>query len=94
MLPLRLHDVSAVLYVKQRCPYCEVAMDYLDEQGIAYEKIEVLGDDAKLKELRELSGQTKTPTMVLNGHVLANFGVNELKRFLQEQKDHSDEGVA
>ncbi len=82
------------MYVKHRCPYCEAAMDYLDEQGIAYEKIEVRGDDAKLKELKELSGQTKTPTMVLNGRLLANFGVNELKRFLEEQKDRPGNDAA
>lgn len=82
------------MYVKHRCSYCEAAMDYLDEQGISYEKIEVRGDDARLKELRELSGQTRTPTMVLNGRLLANFGVNELKRFLEEQKDHSGDGAA
>jgi glutaredoxin 3 len=82
------------LYVKDRCPYCEAAMDYLDQQGIAYERIEVRGDDAKLKELKELSGQTKTPTMVLNGRLLANFGVNELKSFLEEQKDPTGGGAA
>jgi len=69
-------------------------MNYLDEQGIAYERIEVRGDDTKLKELRELSGQTKTPTMVLNGRLLANFGVDELKRFLEQQKEHSGDGDA
>jgi glutaredoxin 3 len=68
-------------------------MDYLDEQGIAYQKIEVRGDDVKLKELKELSGQTKTPTMAMNGQVLANFGVPELKRFLEEQRDRSGNGV-
>ncbi len=69
-------------------------MEYLNEQGIAYDQVEVRGDDAKLKELRELSGQTKTPTMILNGKVLADFGVNDLKRFLQEQTDHSADEAA
>ncbi len=71
------------MYVKGRCPFCEAAMHYLDERGVTYERIEVRGDDAKLKELKELSGQTKTPTMVLNGKLLANFGVDELEGFLE-----------
>jgi len=69
-------------------------MDYLNEQGIVYEQVEVRGDDAKLKELKELSGQTKTPTMLLNGKVLANFGVDELKSFLREQKGRLAEEAA
>jgi glutaredoxin len=60
-------------------------MDYLDEHEIAYEKIDVRGDDEKLNELREISGQTKTPTLAWNGKVLADFGVEELRRFLAGQ---------
>lgn len=89
MLPLRLHDVSAVLYIKQGCPYCEAAMDYLDEQGFAYGTIDLRSDQTKLKELQEISGQTKMPTMVWNGRLLSNFGVNELKRFLHEQEEQA-----
>lgn len=61
-------------------------MDYLDEQGFEYEMIDVRSDETKLKELQKISGQTKTPSLIWDGKLLANFGVNELKSFLQEQK--------
>jgi glutaredoxin len=60
-------------------------MDYLNERRIAYEQIDVRGDDDKMKKLKNVSGQTRTPTLVLDGKVLANFGVDELKAFLAEQ---------
>ncbi len=41
--------------------------------------------EALMKKLEEISGQTRTPTMVWEGKVLANFGVDELKKFLAEQ---------
>lgn len=59
-------------------------MDYLDEHQIAYEKIDVRGSDSGMKKLQELSGQTKTPTMDWNGEVLADFGTEELEKFLAE----------
>ena len=73
------------LYIKHGCPYCAAAMDYLDEHEIAYDQIDVRGDDEKMKELKELSGQTRTPTLVRDGKVLPNFGVDELEKFLAEE---------
>ena len=74
------------LYVKDGCPYCKAAIDYLDGNKIKYEKVEVRGSDQAMKKLQELSGQTKTPTMDWNGEVLADFGVEELEEFLRDKK--------
>ena len=60
-------------------------MDYLDEKNIAYEKVDVRGDEAGMKKLEAISGQSRTPTMVLGDKVLADFGVDELKEFLAKQ---------
>ena len=43
-------------------------------------------DPAQMKKLEEVSGQTKTPTLVWNGDVLANFGVEELEPFVAAHK--------
>ncbi|HEY3664321.1 MAG TPA: glutaredoxin family protein [Chthoniobacterales bacterium] len=73
---------TPTLYVKRGCPYCKAATDYLDQRQIAYETVEVRGDPDQMQKLQELSGQTKTPTMVWNGDVLANFGTEELASFV------------
>ena len=78
-----MEDVNApTLYVKEGCPYCRAAMDYLDGQKIAYYRVDVRGDKPKMEKLKKLSGQTKTPTMEWGGKVLADFGVQELQEFL------------
>jgi glutaredoxin 3 len=59
-------------------------MDYLDEHNIAYEEIDVRGDEERMRKLQEVSGQKRTPTLVWDGKVLANFGVDELEKFLAE----------
>jgi glutaredoxin len=76
--------MTPVLYVKTGCPYCRAAMDYLDQRGIAYEKIDVRGSDKGMRKLQEVSGQTKTPTLDWNGEVLADFGTEQLEEFLRE----------
>jgi len=76
---------ETILYVKRGCPYCADAMDYLDEHSIAYQKTDVVGNAAAMEELQTASSQTKTPTLVWKGKVLANFGIPELEDFLKEQ---------
>lgn len=73
---------TPTLYVKRGCPYCKAATNYLDQEGIRYEQVEVRSDPDALKKLEEISGQTKTPTLIWNGDVLANFGRDELADFL------------
>lgn len=76
---------TPVLYIKQGCPYCKAAIDYLDGQKVTYEKVDVRGNAELMKKLQELSGQTKTPTLDWNGAVLANFGTDELEKFLRDR---------
>lgn len=76
---------TPILYVKRGCPYCKTAKDYLDQQQVSYQEIEVRSDPAEMKTLEEVSGQSKTPTLVWGGAVLANFGTDELEIFLAER---------
>lgn len=72
------------LYVKTGCPYCRAALEWLDEHKVGYDKIDVVGNRELMQQLQEISGQTKTPTMQLNGDVLADFDVEQLEPFLQK----------
>lgn len=73
-----------ILYVKTGCPWCEEALDYLDQKKIPYEKRVVSGNAKLMKEMEDLSGQTRAPTLSLKGKVLADFGVDELVPFLKQ----------
>jgi glutaredoxin 3 len=74
------------LFVKKGCPYCAAAMKALDERGVAYEKVDVRGDEDAMNRLSKISGQTRTPTLAWDGNVLADFDVDQLDSFLAKQK--------
>ena len=76
---------SPILYIKNGCPYCDEAIEFLDSHGIDYTVKEVLGDAAAFEEMRRISGQSKAPTLDWNGKILADFGVEELPPFLRAQ---------
>jgi glutaredoxin len=74
-----------ILYIKDGCPYCEEAMEFLDDHGVTYELKEVLNDPRAFEEMRRKSGQSKAPTLDFEGKILADFGVDELPQFLRER---------
>ncbi|WP_035615217.1 glutaredoxin domain-containing protein [Haloferula sp. BvORR071] len=74
-----------ILYIKPGCPWCEDVVTFLKKKKVAVKVSVVSGNPAAMKEMVELSGQTKAPTMDWHGEVLADFGVEELRPFLEEK---------
>lgn len=72
-----------VLYIKPTCPWCIEVIEFLDEHGVPYRRVDVTQDSAARAEMERLSGQGKVPTLDWHGKVLADFGVDELVPFLQ-----------
>lgn len=72
---------SVRLFVKPWCPWCHLARRWLDEHGINYKVLDVTSDPAAYAEMRQLSGQSRAPTLQVNGRVLADFGPEELEAF-------------
>ena len=72
------------LFIKPYCGWCHKAMRWLDDHDIAYEKIDVIADDAAFAEMVRISGQELVPVLEVNGKVLVDFGPEELpKSFLR-----------
>lgn len=73
------------VFIKPGCPWCVEATSWLESNGYEFEQVNVSADAEAFAEMQSLSGQTKAPTMVLeDGLILADFGVDELIPFLEE----------
>ncbi len=73
------------LFTKTYCGWCDEAKDWLKERGIPFEELNVSSNSAARQEMFELTGQTRAPSMEVDGHVLADFGTDELEEFWKEQ---------
>lgn len=80
----RMHHSPMILYVKQWCPWCIEAIDYLDRHGFDYEVCDVLANPDAYARMRKISRQSLTPTMDVDGKILADFDVGQLSAFLAE----------
>lgn len=71
------------VYIKSYCSWCKDALAWLDRHGYRYEIREVLEDPGVMAHMREISGQSLTPTMEVDGKVLADFDTDQLEEFLE-----------
>lgn len=73
------------LFIKTGCPWCDEAVEWLDDHGIKYATLNVSSDPDAREEMLELTGQTKAPSIEVDGKVLADFGADELDEWWEEQ---------
>jgi glutaredoxin 3 len=72
------------LFIKPWCGWCHEAMDWLNQRGIKYEILDVTTDAAARQEMLQLTNQTLTPTIDVDGEILADFGTDQLEEFWKE----------
>jgi len=70
---------SVRLFVKPGCPWCDEAIEWLDRRGVAYQLLDVIRNADARAEMHELTGQTRAPSIEVDGHILADFGADELE---------------
>jgi len=69
------------LFIKPHCGWCHKAIQWLEERGIEYDKIDVIADVTAFDEMIRLSGQELAPVIEVDGNVLADFGPDQLAGF-------------
>jgi glutaredoxin 3 len=80
-----LTDELPILYVKTGCPWCEQAIEALDDNGVSYHLRNVTEDRDAFAEMKRKSKQEKAPVLDFKGQILADFGTDELFPFLRKQ---------
>ena len=73
--------MTAIVWSKYNCPYCDQAKALLAQRGIAYEERKI-GDGYTREELLEAVPNARTvPQIFLDGNLIGGF--TELKKHLQ-----------
>ncbi len=73
-----------IIYTKTGCPWCIDALAFLRERGLAFEERNVTSNPAYFEEMKTLSGQTKAPTLVIDGHVIADTDREQIAAHLEK----------
>lgn len=75
---------TVLMYTTQFCPYCMQAKALLKHKGIAFQEVDVGGDDALRDRMVRESGRRTVPQIFINGQPIGGF--DELCALDQEGK--------
>ena len=73
------------LFINPGCPWCDEVIEWLDARGIRYATLDVISDRRAWDEMRRLTGQTRAPSIDVDGNILADFGVDELEPWWEDR---------
>ena len=75
--------MNIILYVKTGCPWCKGVIDLLNEKGVKYEERNVTESQAFMDEMMKKSGQSKAPTLDIDGQILADSDKDQVRAYLK-----------
>ncbi len=77
--------MNIIIYTKTGCPWCRDVMSLLNEKKVAYEEREVRANAGYYQELVTKSGQNKTPTLDIDGEILADSDKEQVVEFMKKK---------
>ena len=77
--------MKITLYRKSGCPWSAAVMGFLDEMNIPYEVRNVTTNRAYLSEVEAISGQSKSPTLIIDDEILPDASVEEVAQVLEKR---------
>ena len=71
------------VYSTQTCPWCYKLKDWLKENKIKFEDIDVSKDNKAAQEMIKKSGQMSVPVTEIGDEIIIGFDVEKLKKILK-----------
>ena len=73
---------KVIVYSTDFCSYCHLAKDFLKENKIEFEDVNVQQDQSRAKEMVEKSGQQGVPVIDIDGKIIVGFDKDKIKELL------------
>lgn len=77
--------MNIILYTKTGCPWCAGVLALFKEKKVKFEEREVTGNHEYYDELVQKSGQTKTPTLDIDGEIIADTDREAVEKLFKER---------
>jgi glutaredoxin 3 len=75
-------DKSVTVYSTPSCPYCMRVKQFLRDNNIDFEDIDVSADPGKSQEMIGKSGQMGVPVLDIDGEIIVGFDKEKIKQAL------------
>lgn len=72
------------VYSTPTCPYCNSLKDFLKENKIKFEDIDVSKDEKAAREIVKKSGQTGVPVTIIGKEIIVGFDKERLDKLINK----------
>jgi glutaredoxin-like YruB-family protein len=73
---------KVVIYSTPTCPFCIRVKQFMRENDIAFEDIDVSANPEKAQEMIKISGQMGVPVISVDGEIVVGFDKERIKELL------------
>lgn len=70
------------VFLTKTCPYCTMEKDFLKENKIEFEDVDVSVNQKAANEMVKKSGQMGVPVTEIDGEIVVGFDKEKLKKIL------------
>ena len=74
---------KVTVYSTPTCPYCIRVKQYLKDNNIVFEDIDVSVNEDKAQEMIKRSGQMGVPVVDIDGEIVIGFDKDKIKNILK-----------
>ncbi len=74
--------MSVTVYSTPTCPYCKMVKEFLNENKVEFNDVNVAEDRDAAKQIMQKSGQMGVPQIDVNGKIIVGFDKDSLKKEL------------
>ncbi|MCG3110631.1 MAG: glutaredoxin [Candidatus Manganitrophus sp. SB1] len=78
--------MNIAIYKKTGCPWAAAVAAFLKAQDIPFEERDMTRNPDFKREIEEKSGQSKSPTLIIDGEILPDASVEQVFEVLQKKK--------
>ncbi|MDD5238773.1 MAG: glutaredoxin family protein [Candidatus Omnitrophica bacterium] len=75
-------DKQVKVYSTPTCPWCMRTKQFLKENNINFQDIDVSSDQAAAEEMVQKSGQMGVPVLDIDGQIIVGFDKEKIKQSL------------
>ncbi len=73
---------KVTVYSTSTCPYCNKAKQFLKDNGVEFESIDVSVNQEKAQEMVDKSGQMGVPVLDIDNEIVVGFDKGRIKTAL------------
>ncbi len=71
--------MTVKIYSTPTCPYCARAKQFLKDNNIEFDDIDVSADQEKVQEMVQKTGQMGVPVLDIDGEIIVGFDKDKIK---------------